>query len=57
MYNDSIKKQTFIYATPTSCNNNQENVIVRSLDNDEQFLVTHKPVLWATPTFFEPKQV
>ena len=57
MFVDTITRQNFNYATPISCNNNPQQVIALDPDNDEQYVRTPKPVLRATPTLFEPKQV
>ena len=57
MYNDPITRQTFIYATSASCDNNPQKVIALGLDTDEHYALTPKCVERATPSFFEPKQV
>ena len=57
MYIDTIKRQTFNYATPISCKNNPKNVIALDPDNDESYVLTPRPVLRATPTLFEPKKL
>ena len=51
-----IARQTFNYATPVSCDTNPQNVIAIDLDTDEDYVLTPKPVLRATPMLFEPKQ-
>ena len=40
-----------------SCNNNPQNVIALDLDTDEHYVLTPKPVTWATTRFFETKEV
>ena len=57
MFIDSLTRQTFIYATPISCDSNRQNVIALDLDTAEHFVLTPKPIPRATPLFFEPKQI
>ena len=57
MYVDPIPKQTFKYATPIYCDKKPQNVLLLHLDNNKRYVLTSKPVLRATPTLFEPKQV
>ena len=57
MYIDPRTRQTFIYASPVSYENNPQNVIVTDLDTNEQSVLTPNPELRATSLFFEPKQV
>ena len=57
MYFDGTTEQTFDYAIPISCDNNTQNVKAADPDDDEHCLLTPKPVLQATPTLFEPKQI
>ena len=55
MYIDPITTQTFIKATPISCDNNPQNVI--AIDSDEHYALTPKAIIRAVPTLLEPKQV
>ena len=48
MYIDPITKQSFNHATPLSCNKKTPNVIALARDSDENYVLTTKPVLWAT---------
>ena len=57
MYIDARTRQTFDYASPVSCENNPQIVIVTDFDTNEQSVLTPNPALRATPMFFEPKQV
>ena len=57
MYIDPITRQTLIYAAPISCDDNPQNVIDLDPDNNNQYLLTPRPVLWATLKLFEPKWV
>ena len=56
MYIDPITRQTFIYATLISCDNNPQIVIALDPDTDKHYVLTRQPVLRATPMLFEPKQ-
>ena len=57
MYIDPIRRQTFDVATPISCDNNPQNSIALALEADEQYVLTLKPVLRATPRVSETKQI
>ena len=57
MYIHVITRQTFVYATTISCDDNPQNVSASDPDKDEHYVLTPKPVLRATPTPFEPEQV
>ena len=54
---DPITRLTFNYATPIFCVNNPPNVISLAVDNDENCGLTLEPVIWATETLFDSKQV
>ena len=56
MYFDLIR-QTLYYASPISCEIIPENVITLDIDSDEQYVLTPKLILPATPSLFDPKQI
>ena len=56
MYIDPIKRQTFTYATPITCDNNPQNVIALDFDADKHFVLEPNPVSQANTMLFDPKQ-
>ena len=57
LYIDPTTRQTFTYATSISSDNNPHEFIALDLENDEDYILTPKSALQATPTLSEPKEV
>ena len=57
MHNGPLRRQTFDYALNLSCDNNPSNVIALVLHDIEDFVLTSKLVLRATPRLFKTKHI
>ena len=54
MHIDPITRQIVGNSTPKSCNILPQNLLAIDPENDEHYVLTPKPVLWATPALHEP---
>ena len=59
MYVDPIKRQTFDYATPITCDNNPRNIIELDPDSDDQdfYILGSEPIKRKPPLMFTPSQI
>ena len=57
MYIQPFTTQKSNYTTLILCDNIPQNLKALDFDNEEHYVLTPKPVLRATPTLFEPKQI
>ena len=57
MWTDPITRETVVYATRIFCDKSPQTVIAFNPDNDKQLVLILDPLLRATPTLFESKQV
>ena len=56
-YVEPITRQTFDYATPIPCENNSQHKTALSLDTDQHFVLTAKPIISDPRLLFETRQI
>ena len=59
MYVDPITRQTYDYATPSTCDNNPGNIIEIDLESDDQDFYTlgPEPIKRKPPPMFTPSEI